>query len=133
MPQAHHWFTDIEVRREPTNEELNLMANLAVSYGVRGMQYFMFSSIPDVLNPCRIEIGIANDNDPNGGLIAINNYGQTNPTKKETFQGIVNRLSNKWSPYLLSFNNADRHSYIYDFASERSSLINNSYFYDFAL
>jgi hypothetical protein len=32
MPQAHSWFTPgIEIHNEPTNEELDLQANLAVS------------------------------------------------------------------------------------------------------
>ena len=39
MPQAHHWYYPWEINREPTNEELEVMANLAVSYGARGLMW----------------------------------------------------------------------------------------------
>ena len=124
MPQAHQWFLPGEVRREPTNEELNMMANVGVSYGVRGMIYFMYASWIDH-NSCRYASGITLPNDT--ALKTINYYGESNPDKKQTFQGIVNRLSNKWGPYLMSFNNTDRHSYIYNDETERGQLVASSY------
>ncbi len=129
MPQAHYWFIPVEIRREPTNEELKMMVNVALSYGARGLLYFMYTHKPDELDPpCKDEKGIA-DNDDN--LRTINNYGQDNPNKKQTILSIVERLTNKWGPYLLSFNNEDRHSYIYDYdITERNNLVNNSYFND---
>jgi len=126
MPQAHQWFLPGEVRREPTNEELNMMANVGVSYGVKGMIYFMYTSWSS--NNCRYGTGITVPNET--ATRTGNYYGEVNPNKEQTFQAIVNRLSNKWGSYLLSFNNADRHSYIYDDPAERNKLIINSYFSD---
>ena len=100
MPQAHQWFLPGEVRREPTNEELNMMANVGVSYGVRGMLYFTYASWISQ-NSCRYASGITLPNDT--ALKTINYYGESNPDKKQTFQEIVNRISNKWGPYLMSF------------------------------
>src|SRR5690606_30590554 len=51
MPQAHLWYRKGEVRREPTNEELEMMSNVALTYGARGLQHFYFpSQVPYVLD-----------------------------------------------------------------------------------
>jgi hypothetical protein len=42
MIQGHQWVKPEEVDREPTNEELDLMTNLAASYGARGMMLSAF-------------------------------------------------------------------------------------------
>ncbi|HMQ80652.1 MAG TPA: hypothetical protein PKE39_16695 [Ignavibacteria bacterium] len=47
MPQAHQWFTPHEINREPTNEELEVMANLAVTYGARGLMWWWYPSFED--------------------------------------------------------------------------------------
>jgi hypothetical protein len=124
MPQLHQWFLPGEVRREPTNEELNMMANVAVSYGVKGILYYMYSSWPP--NECIYGIGLTEPANI-GKLRYTNYYNQTNPNKIQTIQTITDRLKNKWGPYLLSFNNADRHSYIYNDGTERSQLTAYSY------
>lgn len=46
MPQAHLWYEpNAEVRREPTNEELDLMTNMALSYGAKGLIYFFMGGV----------------------------------------------------------------------------------------
>jgi hypothetical protein len=40
MPQAHQNYQSREVEREPTNEELNMTTNVALSYGAKGLLYF---------------------------------------------------------------------------------------------
>ncbi|MGB9696486.1 MAG: hypothetical protein ACPL2D_04250 [Ignavibacteria bacterium] len=128
MPQIHQNFRPGEVRREPTNEELDMITNVALTYGAKGLMYFSYLSWHSSNNKEYV-IGIMEDND-SSVLREMNFYHQTNPGKKETIISIVNHI-NKWAPLLLSFKNSDRHSYIYDFRNERESLKVNSYFEGF--
>ncbi|MBX7044749.1 MAG: T9SS type A sorting domain-containing protein [Ignavibacteria bacterium] len=123
MPQLHQWFRPYEVRREPTNEELNMMANLAVSYGVKGLLYFWYSSYHDALS-CQYGKGIANEND----VLIDSNYYHQPDKKKDIIKAIVERTANKWGPYLMSFNSEYTHSYIYK--SEKSSMASNTFIND---
>ncbi len=119
MLQAHQWVTQGEVDREPTNEELDVMTNMAVSYGARGIIYWGITSF--YVNECDNSRGIMkSDVTPR----ETNVYGQP---KLEKFQETVGRLKT-WGPTLMSFNNADRQSYIYRL--ERTDLINETYFKD---
>lgn len=143
-PQVHLWFntgfnaimnnsgatvtdesqaeqTEGEVLREPTNEELDLMMNLAISYGVKGLIYFEYTS--RVTNP-----GAANYS---RGVVEYNEtpryqniYGQP---KFGKLKSISERIR-KWEPYIMSFDNTHRHSYIYH--SEKDSITNNTFIND---
>jgi len=131
MAQAHQWYNPWEVRREPTNEELQMMANVAVSYGVKGMLYYSFSSFEGANFGANYGTGLIMPIINN--IVQLRNsnyYSQTNPNKIETIQSITNRLINKWGQYLVNFNNADRHSYIYNDNNERNNLLSDTYFSD---
>lgn len=125
MPQAHQWYLFGEVRREPTNEELDMMTNLAVSYGVKGLQYFWYHTY--YTSSCDYGIGMIEEND----ILRLNNvYGQGHASgfryKKEVLQDIHDRLSNKWGPYLMAFSN-NVNSYIYRDPYERSEMASGSF------
>lgn len=120
MLQAHQWASSGEVDREPTNEEFNLMTNLAVSYGAKGITYWWYPSTGN--NKCDHSRGFL---ETDGSKRVTNVYGQN---KWDSAKVTIDRLQNKWGPHLLSFNNADRHSYIYRL--ERSNLISETYFND---
>jgi hypothetical protein len=134
MPQVHQCFNQGEVHREPTNEELNMMTNVAVSYGVKGILFYWFPSY--LALDGNYEIGMTEITNPNygGPLRTVNSYGQgkDNPQqwKREVLKNIVDRLSNKWGPYLLSFDNTQTASYIYNFEDERNDLLSNSFLSD---
>ena len=126
MPQAHQWFRPTEVRREPTNEELNMMINTSLCYGVKGVLYFAYNS--EKINQYGYYgTGIA---DENGNLRLQNFYGQTNPDKVQTLKDISERVAGKWGPYLIKFDNAGRFTSILDldFKTQRRDFLNNSYF-----
>lgn len=127
MPQIHQNFMPGEVRREPTNEELNMMTNVALTYGARGIMYFSYITWNSGDN--KYVKGIVEDD--NKTLRKMNFYHQVTPGKKETIISIVDRLVNKWGPLILSFDNNNRHSYIYDFEDERELLRANSCFEEF--
>lgn len=96
-----------EVQREPTDEELDLTANLAISYGARGIIYFQYNTLYN--NPYgseRYDRGIA---DYNNTPRILNIYGQK---KWEKIREIVSRVK-KWGPYIMNFDNANRRSFIY--------------------
>ncbi len=119
--QAHQVYNCYEVEREPTNEELDVMTNIAVSYGAKGIIYYNYVSF----HP--------NDTDYNYGILDIggvprytNMYGQP---KWEKFKQITHRLKT-WGPSLMSFNNTQTNSYIYRLGEERTSLLDNTYFKD---
>jgi hypothetical protein len=119
MLQAHQWVSPGEVDREPTTEELNVMTNMAVSYGARGIIYWGITSFYE--NECHNTRAIMeSDVTPR----YTNVYGQP---KLEMFQETVGRLKT-WGPTLMSFTNADRRTYIYRL--ERVTCLNESYFSD---
>jgi hypothetical protein len=134
MPLGDLWYLHTEVRREPTNEELDMMTNVAVSYGAKGLQWFWYNSLNGA-SPCLPLF------DPysramvkaNGDKETYNAYGQGpsngERNKWEVIRDISVRMKT-WQTYLLNFDYAGTHSYTYNTASERNDLLNNSYFND---
>lgn len=134
--QAHLWFnggfnltnekateeTDNfgEVQREPTNEELNLTANLAIAYGAKGLIYFQYTSEADT-GTRNYDRGIV---EPNRTPRYKNVYGQY---KWKQIIDISDRVK-KWEPYVMSFDNINRHSYIY--RTENNIMRRDSYVED---
>lgn len=117
MIQAHQWMSSGEVDREPTIEEQNMMTNLAVSYGARGIIYWGGASYKN--RECDYNYAYW---EPDVTPRYNNVYGQP---KWDSLIAANKRLQ-AWGPTLMSFNNADRKSYIYRL--ERSALINETYF-----
>jgi len=124
MAQGQHWWRNVEVRREPTNEEMYLMANLAISYGAKGLVYFQFNSDNQPSNGCDFltygfqKIG-------GNGLLDTNLYNQT--PKWKIVRDISRRIK-KWEPYIMNFDTTMR-SFYYGNSTERSSLL-GTYFND---
>ncbi len=131
MPQAHQWFTNYEVHRQPTNEELDMMANIAVSYGAKGLLYFEYPSFtsPAYYGPFGKkpsdpgDYGICIANNWGGQLISSNVYNETKPMWQQ-YKDIVDRTG-KWSSYLTDFINQT--SYIYEHEGERCDMRQNNY------
>lgn len=111
-----------EVQREPTNEELDLTANLAITYGAKGIIYYQYKTDYNTpLGSYEYDRGITN---PDSTPRTTNVYGQAKWSK---IKSLVQRLK-KWEPYIMSFDNANRHSYIYK--SEKDSITNNTFIND---
>ncbi len=120
--QAHVWFKKGETHREPTNQEMDMLANVSLTYGVRGLIYFWYPSYGDSTpgDPF-YGIGFAN---PGNIPRTSNAYGQN---KWEMIKAQVQRLKT-WEPYIMSFDNANRKSYI--LRLERDNLIAETFFSD---
>ena len=131
-PQIHIWkksgeplnpSAPSEVQREPTIEETDMTSNVAVTYGARGLIYFRYTSYNTAIPGRFYDRGIAlYNNTPR----YLNVFGEE---KWNNLQLISQRMK-KWEPYIMSFDDANRHSYIYRLSSERSALLSGSYFSD---
>ena len=128
LHQSYSWFLPLFKLKEPTNEESEMTANLAISYGAKGLMYFAF-------NGNVTDNGFNSDYGHNGvdffqaGFldsnlsVRINNaYGQN----RWDYYKKYNSKLDKWGPYLMSFDNANRKSYIYRIPSERTEMTNST-------
>ncbi|MBS1494936.1 MAG: hypothetical protein JST55_15590, partial [Bacteroidetes bacterium] len=120
LEQGHLWKSPGHKLKEPSNEEINLMANLALSYGSKGNILFWMGSFNN-FDSNTYGMGMTKFN---GNRRDSNVYGQN---KWSTVASLNHRLQ-KWGPYLMSFNNASTNSYIYH--SEQSSMSSETFIND---
>jgi len=140
--QTHLWFQPGHKLREPTNEEMDLMANLAVTYGARGILHFWYEAwgcLPSTNAGLTYARGLTEPlpcNTPNPFDWIDNPHSVTYDARTENVYGQnkwqkiidMNTRLKAWGPTLMSFDNTNRHSYIYRL--ERNDLLANSYFAD---
>ena len=127
--QSHLWYyAEGESHKEPTNEEMEMIANVSLTYGVRGLLYFFYGWWDGGINngdtclyPDCFGRGFV---DPGNVPRDTNAYGQN---KWEMIKNQVQRLKT-WEPYIMSFDNANRKSYI--LRLERNDLISETFFND---
>jgi len=108
----------VEIHFEPTNELIDLITNLGISRGARGLILYAWNSNKD--NPSDMEYsrGLTE----RGGTLRQQNVYQQEKTKKQTVIDLVNRVE-KWEPYLMSFDNANRKAFTYQNQTEREQMI----------
>ncbi|MBE2216944.1 MAG: hypothetical protein IAE90_01995 [Ignavibacteria bacterium] len=122
IPQAHLWWKPpFEVRREPTNEELELMANLALSYGAKGLMYFYWNGFGNIDQGNFYGRGFCEDY--SGTPRYLNAYGEP---KWNKLKEILQRVK-KIGPEFMSFDNKYTRSYSYYIEEDRAKLINNTF------
>jgi len=126
--QTHaHNFEDF--LREPTNEEIRMMVNTAVSYGIKGIIYYSYDAFGQdtngIVNRDTFDVGLTNKlgNNANNTPRYINFYGQR---KWESIAN-TNRTLKQWSPYLKSFKNSEIKSFVYNIDTGRISMRNSTY------
>jgi len=122
LQQAHLWFASGHKLKEPTYQEAEMMSDLAISYGAKGILYFAYNGDGDISGGSSFYMrGLTN---PGWGLRYTNVYGQLKAQK----YGEMNQKYNIWGPYIMSFDDENRKSYIYRLNNERNALIQNTYF-----
>ncbi len=141
--QTHLWKDGGYRLAEPTNEETDLMTNLAVSWGARGVLHFMYTGwgcLPTTNSGGKYGRGLTNPNpcnNPNPFDVVLQSPAQitysprlTNVYDQPKWQkiGEIDRRLEKWGPYLMSFDNTNRQSYIYRL--ERDDMKLNTYIHD---
>ncbi|MBZ0201975.1 MAG: hypothetical protein K8I03_03055 [Ignavibacteria bacterium] len=123
MPQTHLWYTTgEEALREPTNEEMEMTTLLPVTYGAKGTLYFWYGGFGclgsgnyarGLVNPvpCSTSNPFSGQQTPQPLTLnprLTNAYGQQKWDKIKS----INQKLTAWGPTLMSFDNANRHSYI---------------------
>jgi hypothetical protein len=128
--QAHSWFEmkNEHVLKEPTNEELSVLANTCISYGAKGIQWFWYGAKNDrPWGGLVYASGLLNSGGPSaydGSLRTTNAYGQP---KAQEIKNISARLM-KWGPYVMSFNNSGRKTCVYRDEIQRGAFLTGTYF-----
>lgn len=132
LHQSHIWWQKNHKLKEPTNEELEMTANIELTYGSKGFMYFAYNGVctgngyQTDYTPTTGEIPMfsAGFVDKNKNVRDINAYGQN----KWSFYKRYNRLLEKWGPYLVNFDNSKRSSYIYRKSEERTAMLSGGHF-----
>ena len=107
--------------REPTNEEIKLMVNLSLTYGAKGILYFWYGSWGG-MGTGSYSRGLTDY--PGLSPRYTNVYGE----RKWDTIAAINRKLKKWGPYLMTFDNTNRHNCIYRLQGERYTFENSTYF-----
>ncbi|MBK9333087.1 MAG: hypothetical protein IPM96_11940 [Ignavibacteria bacterium] len=121
LEQAHLIWLSSHKLKEPSNEEMMLMANLAITYGSKGIMYFAYNSENDFSDTAFYQRGLVERISLLPRTQSV--YGQD---KWEGVKEINNTIKN-WSPYIMSFDNENRRSYIYRIEDERNEMSANTY------
>lgn len=127
--QTHQWVEGNYTQREPTNEELNCMANLAVSYGAKGLLSFWYENYnyQNIESGNHYGIGLTNDDeqlDPRHDNFYMQ-YTYGNHSSKFLTMGDISQRLRTWGTYLTDFININ--SYVYRNETERCDMRTNSY------
>jgi hypothetical protein len=124
--QAHLWYDPFGDHRlkEPTNEELSMLAGVSIAHGVRGIQWFWYDTWGSGFTT-NDDYGVGLT-DFDGTLRTTNAYGQP----KAQHLADINATLEKWGPYVMSFNDDDRKVAIYRNEVERESFLYDTYFSD---
>jgi len=149
MLQTHLWHTTGDYQlREPTNEELKMMATVAIAYGARGILWFWYSGYGDMLADKDYGRGITDVEwfrEMFGGDLSNATFsprhdnvyhqwtgtsGNDKSSKFNTVADLNYLFKNKWGPTLMSFNNSLTKSCIYRLEDERNIFLQESYFRD---
>ena len=133
--QIHSWYNGLEhlySLREPTNQEIEMLAGIALTYGAKGIIYHAYNSI-DKTNAehnqySRGLVGdynysVPDDSMCNGGKRYRNAYKQN---KWNFVCNLTSKLKNLGKT-IINFKNTDSYGYRYHNLPERTSLINSSY------
>jgi hypothetical protein len=139
--QTHLWYDpNGPIYREPTNEDLDLLVNVPLTYGSKGILYFWYTSwgaLPVVSFDSSFGRGLTNPINPSAENVHFLQPGVTYEPRTENVYGqnkwnkvveINQRLKN-WAPYIMSFDNDNRHTFIYRLPNDRNSFLNNSNYY----
>ena len=136
LEQAHLWLNSSTIdnegysQREPTNEEHEVMGCIAITYGAKGISYFMYDSWGDFDTShygyywygrgLTEYTGIPRDTAKRYSNI----YGQNKWGKIVE----VNKKYTKWGPHIMDFDYENTNSYIFHNETERTNLYSNTFF-----
>ncbi|MDD5363688.1 MAG: hypothetical protein PHN88_16310, partial [Ignavibacteria bacterium] len=134
MVQAHSWLNPAELNnedeiyslREPTNEEIEMMVGVGLTYGAKGIIYFSYNSGGDYNShngKYSYTKGLLEYDTPNITKRTLNVYGENKWAKVVE----INQKLKHWEQYLINFNDQNTKSYKYHIAAERNDLTQNTF------
>ncbi len=134
MPQGHMVYWEYHILKEPTNEEISLLTNIALTYGAKGILHYAYggggcyTKIANDANRIGYDRGFTDPKGNNcekiGDERIYNSYGQ------KKWEGVrkINEHLVKWGDYLRSFIIGEGESYTYYIEGDRNSFLSNTYF-----
>lgn len=123
--QAHLWFMSGHKLKEPSNEELELEANLALTNNVKGIIWFAYVGDDKVFGSNDYNAGIMNSGNPPAKR-------ELNVYKQNKYRKIcsIDSMLEKRGTYIMSFNPALTKNCGYRLKDERNSFLARTYFSD---
>ncbi|MGV8018256.1 MAG: hypothetical protein AB2L26_08780 [Ignavibacteria bacterium] len=133
--QIHSWYNGAETSyslREPTNEEIELLTGIPITYGAKGIIFHAYNSIGAMGNNMysRGLVGnyteVVNEGNQCDDMHKreINAYGQEKWKKIVALSSKLKKLGKE----IVNFDNSRTFSYRLNVAEERTELYSNSYF-----
>ena len=127
-PQAHLWHQGGHKLKEPSNEELELQANLALTYNARGIWWFAYMADPTNFKDDYFCRGIM-EYERHGAIPTprvSNVYGQ------DKFKAVceIDALLKKRSEYVMRFNPTNTKTCTYSLSGERNTFLLETFFSD---
>jgi len=133
LEQAHLWLNESTLdtenysQREPTNEELEVMGCIGISYGAKGLSYFSYDSWgsfePNTSQKYQYGRGLMENPAVDTAKRYCNVYGQNKWNKVVE----LNSKYKKWGEYIMGFDIDSSKSYIYHSQTDRAQLVSETY------
>ena len=123
--QAHLWYAGGHKLKEPSNEELELQANLALTYNAKGLMWFSYVGENKTFDSLEYNKGIMDYGTP-PTVRDSNVYGQNKYLKVCQ----IDSMLAKRGPYMISFDPLLTNNCIYRLSSEREEFLTNTFIGD---
>ncbi|MCI0474071.1 MAG: hypothetical protein L0Y76_10865, partial [Ignavibacteria bacterium] len=131
--QIHSWYNGAEglySLREPTNQEIEMLAGIAITYGAKGIIYHSYNSEGELGANQKYSRGLIGEFEQQG----VQNCGTEkrihnayNQLKWDTIVNLTAKLKNLGSE-IIKFDNTKTYSFRYHNITERTVLTGNTYF-----
>jgi hypothetical protein len=130
--QIHSWYngdSTLYSLREPTNEEIEVLAGIALTYGSKGIIYHAYNSIDPTSTSSQYSRGLVGDytntltSECDGGKRYRNAYGQY---KWNFIYNLTAKLKNLGKT-IIKFKNTETNSYRYHIQEERDAFKSSCY------
>ncbi len=124
--QSHLWFKEGHKLKEPSNEELELQANLALTYNAKGLIWFTYVADRTNIGSSYYCRGVMeyDSHVQNPVPRRLNVYGKNKYLKVCQ----IDSMLAKRGPYMISFNPALTNNCIYRIGDERNQFLFSTYF-----
>ena len=120
---AHLWYAGGHKLKEPSNEELELQANLALTYNAKGLMWFCYVGENKTFDSLEYNKGVMDYGTPPTER-------DSNVYKQNKYLKVcqIDSMLAKRGPYMISFNPTLTNNCIYRLEDERNQFLSSTYF-----